>query len=271
MNARKRNKLSMKAWGLALIAVTGSITTSLSFPQEGHSLKPFQQWSKKEANRVLEESAWVLKQEVRIRYAELSRRIAGGSVPSTAEGGLSNNTSTMADMGGAEAPVDFQFTLRLRSAVVVRQALVRLKQLEANYDQMSQKDRAAFDAKLKGLLECPACEQNYVLTLSSRSKQNPGADAVFTVFKGGRLADLQRYVFIANGHGERRDLIHFVPPKAPGDEAVFYFPRFNEKGKPLLTSTETELIANFTNNDVNMNTNFRVDVTKLVVNGQIDF
>ena len=67
------------------------------------------------------------------------------------------------------------------------------------------------------------------------------------------------------------DLIHFVPPKAPGDEAIFYFPRFNEEGKPLLTSTETELIANFTNNDVNMNTNFRVDLTKLMVNGVIDF
>jgi len=261
----------MKALSLALIAGAMSIPTSLAYQQENHPLKPFQQWSKKEADKVLEESAWVRKQEVRIRYAELSRRIAGGSVPSATEGGLSNTTSNIAEMGGAEAPVDFQFTLRLRSALVVRQALVRLKQLEANYDRMSEKDRAAFDARFKGLLDCPACEQNYVLTLSAKSKQNPGADPVFTVFKGGRLADLQRYVFIANGHGERRDLIHFVPPKAPGDEAVFYFPRFNEKGEALLTSTETELIANFTNNDVNMNTNFRVDVTKLVVNGQIDF
>src|SRR5437867_10870237 len=124
MNVRKKNKLSMKAWGLALIAVAGSITTSLSFPQEGHSLKPFQQWSKKEANSVLEESAWVLKQEVRIRYAELSRRIAGGSVPSVSEGGLSNSTSTMADMGGGAAPLGFQFTLRRRSAAVARRGLV---------------------------------------------------------------------------------------------------------------------------------------------------
>jgi hypothetical protein len=271
MNARKRNKLSMKALSLALSALAGSISTSLAFPQESRPLKPFQQWSKQEANQVLEQSPWVLKQEVRIRYAELSRRIAGGSVPSTAEGGLSNNSSNIAEMGGAEAPVDFQFTLRLRSAMVVRQALVRLKQLEAKYDQMNPKDRATFDARYKGLLECPACEQNYVLTLSSKSKQSPGADAVYTVFKGGRLADLQRYVFMVNGHGDRRDLIHFVPPKAPGDEAVFFFPRLNEKGEPLLTSSEAEFTANFTNNDVNMNTNFLVNVNKLMVNGQIDF
>jgi len=174
-------------------------------------------------------------------------------------------------MGGAEAPVDFVFTLRLRSAVIVRRALVRLKQLEADYNRMSKVERDAFDAKLKGLLECPACEQNYVVTLSSKSKQRPGADAIFTAFKGGRLADLQRYVFIANGRGERRDLIHFVPPKAPGDDAIFYFPRFNEKGEALLTPADSELITNFTNNDINMNINFKIAVSKLLVNGQIDF
>ena len=187
---------------------------------------------------MLEDSPWAPKQEVRLRYASQARRVAGGNVPSVAEGGIGDTTSTSAEMGGAEAPVDFQFTLRLRSALTVRQALVRLKQMEANYDQMNPTDRVAFDNKYKGLLDCPACEQNYVLTLSSESKQRPGADAVFTAFKGGRLADLERYIFIANSKGERRNLIHFVPPKAPGDEAVFYFPRFNDKGEPLLTNKD---------------------------------
>jgi hypothetical protein len=219
---------------------------------------------------VLEDSPWAPKQEVRLNYASQARRVAGGTVPSVAEGGVTDTTSTSAGLGAAEAPVDFQFTLRLRSALIVRQALFRLMQLDQNKN-MSEKDRAVFDAKLKGLLACPACEQNYVLTLSAKSKQRPGADPIFTSFKGGRLADLQRYVFIANGRGERRDLIHFVPPRVPGEDAIFYFPRFNEKGEPLLISSDTLLIANFTNNDINMNTNFRLDVSKLIVNGQVDF
>ena len=32
-----------------------------------------------------------------------------------------------------------------------------------------------------------------------------------------RLADLQRYVYIANERGERRPLVYFVPPRVPGD------------------------------------------------------
>lgn len=235
------------------------------------SQKPFQQWSRKEAEELLQSSPWAPKQEVRIKYESLARRIAGGTVPSETNGALMDTTSNNAQMGGAEAPVDFQFRLRLRSAAVVRQALVRLKQLDAGYDEMEDKDRANFDAKFKGLLECPACEQNYVLTLTSSSKQNPGADAVYTAFKGGRLADLQRYVYIANGRGERRALVYFVAPKVPGDEAVFYFPRFNDKGEPLITAADAQLITIFTNNDVNMNTNFALDVKKLIVNGKVDF
>jgi hypothetical protein len=267
----KPQRMSSPRRFLSIALITGAILRSVcGYHYGGQQLKPFQEWSRSEAESILNDSPWARKQKVLIKYAYTPRRIAGGTVPSATEGGLTNTTTNMAEMGGAEAPVDFEFTLRLRSALKVRQALVRLKQLEANYDQMNEKDRAALDAKLKGLLECPACEQNYVLTLSSRSKERPGADAIFTTFKGGRLADLQRYIFIANSRGEHRDLIHFVPPKAPGDEAVFYFPRFNEKGEPLLAATDTELIANFTNNDVNMNTNFRVDVSKLIVDGKVD-
>lgn len=251
------------------LAVLAAIA-SLVYSQDKLPATPFQEWSKKEAEQVLEDSPWAVKQEVRLRYASQARRVAGGSVPSATEGAITDTTSTTADLGGAEAPVDFQFTLRLRSAVIVRQAVARLKQLEPNSDK-SEKGRAAREAKVTGLLECPTCEQNYVLTLSAKSKERPGADPIFAAFKGGRLSDLQRYVFIANSRGERRDLIHFVPPKAPGEEAVFYFPRFNKKGEPLITPEDKVLIAIFTNNDVNMNTNFRVDVSKLIVNGQVDF
>jgi hypothetical protein len=148
---------------------------------------------------------------------------------------------------------------------------VRLKQLETNIEKMDPKDRAAFETQIKGLLDCPACANNYVITLSSKSKSNPGADAVYSSFKGGRLADLQRYMFIATERGERRQLIHFVAPKAPGDEAIFFFPRLDEKGAPLLTLDSKELLINLANNQADSITNFKVDVSKLKLNGKVEF
>ena|SRR2546426_3227124 len=262
-----------------LIGLTAIVTlTGLAFvvgkAQDSVVSKPIEQWSKQDAEKILNNSPWVAIQEVRIKYAGQTRPVAGGPQPTL--GAESSPSYVRTDQNtissaGAEAPVDFQFTLRLRSALPIRQALVRLKQLEAKHDQMSEKDRAAFDAKMKGLLECPACNQNYVLTLSSKSKQNPGADAVFSLYKGGRLDDLQRYVYIANDRGERRALVHFVPPRVPGDEATFFFPRLDDKGMPLITDSTKELTFNLSDNEVNAVTNFKIDVSKLKMNGKVEF
>lgn len=233
--------------------------------------KPFKQWSKAEAEKVLNESPWVRNQEVLIRHAGRSTSVAGGTNPAAGQGGLLRSEGNTATVGGARAPVDFTFTLRLRSALPIREALVRLKQIDAHYDQLSEKDRAAVDARLKGLLDCPACADNYVLTLSSRSKEEPGADASYTAFAAAKVDDIKRYITIANERGEERPLVHFVPPRVPGDEATFFFPRLDEKGVPLFTAASKELLFNITNNEVNMITNFKVDLSKLVVNGKLEF
>src|SRR5919198_1040627 len=237
--------------------------------QDDWSKKPFNRWTKAEAEKVLNDSPWARQQTVKISVAPRSRRVAGA--PLDTSGGSPAIAS--ADLGGAEAPVGFTFTLRLRSARRVREALVRLKQIEAGYDKMSPAKQAEFDAqpKIEGLLECPACAENYVLTLSARSGESPGADPVFATFKGARLADLQRYVYIADERGRRRQLVHFVPPKAPGEEATFFFPRAGGEGEPLLTPTSKELYFNLSDMQVNSVTNFRLDASKLVADGAVDF
>ncbi|MEK6281008.1 MAG: hypothetical protein AABN95_11705 [Acidobacteriota bacterium] len=225
----------------------------------------YSRWSKAEAEKVLNDSPWVSVQEVRIRKTGTAQRVAGAP-PSL----VRDETNSIAS-GGSDVPIDFIFTLRLRSGLPIREALARLKQLEGKYDSMNEKQRDAFDAGVKGLLDCPACENNYVVTLSSKSKNSPGADAVFTTFKGARIEDIKRYIYIANEHGERRELVHMVPPRAPGEEAIFFFPRLDDKGMPLFTPSSKEVVVNLTNNEVNISTNFRLDVSKLVRNGQLLF
>ena len=259
---------------LVVIMVVTVLATVVANAQDSVISKPMEQWSKEDAEKMLNNSPWVATREVRIKYAGQARPVAGGPQPTLGTGSSPSYVRTdqnTINSSGAEAPVDFQFTLRLRSALPIRQALVRLKQLEAKQNQLSEKDRAAFDSKMKGLLDCPACNQNYVLTLSSKSKQNPGADAVFSLYKGGRLEDLQRYVYIANDRGERRVLVHFVPPRVPGDEATFFFTRLDDKGVPLITDSTRELTLNLSDNEVNAVANFKIDVSKLKMNGKVEF
>jgi len=248
---------------LAVVLLAGCVPI---YAQNELPDKPYQHWSKGEAEKILNNSPWAKQQEVRIKFDKETQSAAGSySGVSSAAAAQSKTEVT------SQVPADFVFTLRLRSAVPVRQAVVRLKQLETNIEKMDPKDRVAFEAQINGLLDCPACANNYVISLSSKSKSNPGADAIYTTFKGGRLADLERYIFIANERGDRRQLIHFVAPKAPGDEAIFFFPRLDEKGAPLLTLDSKELLINLANNQADSITNFKIDVTKLRLNGKIEF
>lgn len=249
---------------LLTIALTLGSSLLVSSQTDGLD-SPYTRWSKSQAEKVLNDSPWVSTQEVRIRREGQAQRVAGAP-PS-----LTRDETNSVASGGSDIPIDFIFTLRLRSAMPIREALVRLKQLDAKYDAMDEKQKAAFDASVKGLLECPACANNYVVTLSSKSRNSPGADAVFSTFKGARIEDVKRYIYIANERGEHRELVHLVPPKAPGEEAVLFFPRFDEKGTPLFTVDSKEVVVNLTNNQVNISTNFRIDTSKLVRNGQLLF
>lgn len=238
---------------------------SLALGQTGATNNSYKKWSKKDVEKVLNDSSWVSVHEVRIRKEGQAQRVAGAP-PS-----LTRDATNSVASGGSDIPIDFIFTLRLRSALPIRQALVRQKQLEAKYDSMDEKQKAAFDAGSRGLLDCPACVDNYVVTLSSKSKNSPGADAVYTTFKGARIDDIKRYIYLANDRGERRELVHFVAPRAPGDEAVFFFPRLDGEANLLFRPDSREVIINLTNNQVNLSTNFRLDVSKLVRNGQLLF
>ena len=251
-----------------LTLVATALATGIA-AQQSWTKKPYTQWSKSDAETVLNDSPWAARQEIRIKFDKETQVAAGAYTPMA---GVTDTSAANAKTEVSSAvPVDFIFTVRLRSALPVREAMVRLKQFEANTDKMNEKQRAAFEAQVKGLLECPACAQNYVVTLSSKSTNRPGADAVYATLKGGRLADLQRYVYIANERGQRRTLVHFVPPKAPGEEAVFFFPRDETDRIPLLTPENKELLINLSDNQPNSITNFKLDVSKLVVNGKVEF
>ena len=75
----------------------------------------------------------------------------------------------------------------------------------------------------------------------------------------------------ANERGQRRQLIHFVAPRVPGEEAIFFFPRLDDKGAPLLTLENKDLLINLSDKQVNSVANFKLDVSKLVLNGRVEF
>ena len=82
-------------------------------------------------------------------------------------------------------------------------------------------------------------------------------------------------MYLSNDMGKRRDLVHFIPPKREGGEAMFVFPRLDDQGEPLLTPASKSLTFNIGTNVFEKRSiplkKFRFDVGKMVHNGAVVF
>lgn len=210
--------------------------------------KPFQQWTKDDIIKVAGDSPWAHVKEITPPIGEWTPTAYLPAV-----------------------------TVRLRSALPIRQALVRLKQLEAKYDKMGEKERAEFDSKTRGLLECPACAENYVISLGPPISKRQMKSGIRSL-KNAVLSQLEKRVYLVNDRGERRELIHFVAPKHDEDEAMFFFPRLDANGNPLLTSGSQKLVFIFEAQNLragygldSIPERFEFNVTKMILNGRVEF
>jgi hypothetical protein len=253
---------------LASVVFTGSVgrvSAQGNVPKDS-----YRQWTMGDVSKILNNSPWAKTQVIRIVPRRQVRTIAGqGSISDES----SSTAARQAGLGGAEPPVDYNFTIRLRSALPVRQAIARLLQLDSKYDQMSAAEQKKLDAQTSELLECRECADNYVVSVGfgSTDANSRGADIIYKLFSAQTLDSVRQQVYLANERGGRRELIGFVPPKVPGDEAFFLFPRLDERGRPLFTPADKKVIFRMSDINPSSVTNFTLDVKKLLVNGKVEF
>ena len=192
------------------------------------SEKPFTQWSKDDALRMVNESAWAKSyQSTASSSAAAAQQIAREQQQSRIRGAPE---SYRTDRNFGTPPI----IVRLHSALPIRQAMVRLQQIANGYDKMNESDKAAFDNSKKGFLECNICKDYYVVTITkatdaSRSTVEEG------VFQGMTFDELKGNVRLVNDAGEERQIAQFNAPKGPTDMTVMYFKRMDDNGKPLLS------------------------------------
>jgi hypothetical protein len=69
--------------------------------------------------------------------------------------------------------------------------------------------------------------------------------------------------------------VHFEPPKAQCEEAVFFFSRFDGRGRPLVGRSTKKLIVSFDPQILSTGKagrrDFEFDVSRMLVNGEVSF
>ncbi|HLM02315.1 MAG TPA: hypothetical protein VK400_14785 [Pyrinomonadaceae bacterium] len=261
----------MKLNKLVLLVFVLGLAASSAFAQKTWE-KPFQQWDKESALKILDGSPWAQS------YQSAQGTAAAERAQSTLE--QSDQRLGRAEWGRTARQMAPQpIVIRLQSGLPLRQALVRLQQIEAGYDKMSEEKRAQYDARTKEFLDCPICKNYYVVTLTKyRKSSSEGVDD--GMFQTLRLEDLKGNIQLVNDKGEQRQLAHFIAPTRAGESAVLFFPRKDGKGNILLTPENQSFKLAFNNTFLEdpknpygslLQRNFEFKVSKLIVNNELLF
>lgn len=221
---------SNKTLGLLGLFVIMMGITAPTYSQKAWEKKPYDQWSRSEVFTILMDSPWAQVRDEKFDSTEYSS------------------------------------VIRLRSALPIRQALVRQKQIFLNYHKFTAADKARFDSEVKEFLECPDCAKYYIVTLNTHA---------IRPLINLSLDDLKAYIYLANDKGERRQLVHFIPPKTEDAAAMFVFQRFDDQGKPLITKDNKSFFFKIEDKLLERKTvplkRFTFEVSRMIQNGVIVF
>ncbi|HEX8735734.1 MAG TPA: hypothetical protein VF721_10450 [Pyrinomonadaceae bacterium] len=263
MKLKKRNLL----WFVCLFCLSASVVSAQKLWD-----KPYQQWSKEEALKIMNSSPWSQSyQSAEGLAATDQEQINRGS----AEQDPRRQTKLGSSSRNLAPPV---VVIRLHSALPVRQAFVRLQQIEVGYDKWDEKKRAEFDAATKNILDCPLCKDYYIVTMA-KSVNASGQGVDEGLFQTMGFEQLKGNVYLVNEKGEKRELVQFTPPKGGRDFAVFFFKRGKDKSDTFLTAENKDLKFVFDNNFMGSKNpyasllprSFDFKVSKLLIGEKVEF
>lgn len=204
---------------LALVLLLGSEAAAGEFWLE----KDFRQWSEKECRKLLEDSPWA-------RTYVLSRPFIEPVGTPTGE-------------RVHEASPRIEYRVQFRSALPVRQALVRLAQLQENYGALSAEERQRFDTESEKFLAASFPDTVLVHVAFSSNVPLYEQDLVRN-WRSHTTDVLRNAVFLSGGKDKTARLLEFSMEEPQQQSFLLAFPRHQE-GQPLISPADKRLVLEF--------------------------
>ena len=209
-----------------LSLLTLSLLVVTSFAQKKD--KKWTEWSKKEAQKMLDESPWSQTQTdtdaSQMFYSPTSDPRLGARETST--------TGTRIGEGATNQSVNIKYFVRFFSARPVRQALARTIILEKN-------PPADVVAKLQNFADVKS-DSSIIVTVMYESNDQRTGNAVMQAFNSAITATLKNNVYLQRTDGKQLFLEEYVPPGKDGFGARFIFVR-NPGEKPFIEANSGEI------------------------------
>lgn len=187
--------------------------------------KEFQQWSERECRKLLEDSPWG-------KNYTLSQTLIEPL-----------GTSSIAGAGdrARESRPEISYQADFRSALPIRQALVRLEQIRVKYDQFQPAQKQAADQRARDFLTVGFPDTVVLRVAYSSNVQSDDRDLA-RYWQSQTTDTLKNFVFL--NAAEKVPLLRYSVTQGAGREFQVVFPR-EYHGRPLLGPNDKTLQLEF--------------------------
>jgi hypothetical protein len=191
--------------------------------------KTWNQWSKDECNKILQDSPW-------------SKPWSKGTVNVTASMPGSSNPLTEGESAGAEKSPEVHYYVQLRSSVPVREAVVRLQQIQG-YSKMTDAQKKDFDAKAKAFID-NSYDDVILVHVDYGSNVQAYERDMAIYWKSIREDSVPVDFYLINERGDRVSPARFVSPKNGSYSFELFFPRL-KNNEPVVHDSDKSLGIQF--------------------------
>lgn len=240
-----------------LVALTLLLALTAATAQKND--KPWTDWSKKDAQKVLNDSPWAQTQT----DTDTSEMFYSPTSPA-GTGSRTQSTSVnidRADTGATNQSVNVKFHVRFFSARPVRQALARMMELD-------QKPPAEVVARLHSFADLKSTG-SIIVTVTYESPDQRYSGVVMQAFNSAITATLKNNSYLERSDGKRLFLEEYVPPGKDGFGARFIFLR-EMNGQPFITTGagEVRFHAQYANG---IKIDRRFKIADMMYQGQVEY
>ena len=222
--------------------------------------KPWTEWTKKDVDKTLNDSAWGQTQTEGGSGASQSTDSAVTQV--AAQRSADRQLSTRQGESGEGKPVGYvKYHVRFLSAKPVRAAFARLVLLaKAEPDE-------ALTTQLQGFIDRDFSEY-IVVSVGVEVGDQKMAGPIMQAFSGANTEALQKTVYLERKDGKKLFLMDYRPPVEDGMGAKFVFKRVVD-GQPFLTENDSVRFVAQMNEKMKLDTRYKL--SNMLYDGKLEY
>lgn len=227
---------------VAVIVLTVGVCVAKDFWQQ-----PFEKWNNKQVVAVLGNSPWAQAQTEAIPIQGINSGAYG------------------------EKELYITLTARFFSSLPVRQAYVRMMELQNHYDEMNAEQRDEFAKRFSRALKLDVSNRVIVAVEISSNLPQWNRDSK-QYFESNSSQTLKQNVYLIVPRIGRVQMVEYYPPSNDGTGAKFVFPRQID-GKPILdpADKEIDLEYNFSTSSFGDKFLIHFNVDKMIYQGELSY